>query len=281
MGVGFGNGVNLEYNNIVDELAEQGVTNSRAFSVALGPSSQNNGGLVIFGGIDTKKYAGKLFTFPNLPPQPGEKNHWRYWIQLDSIGFTKANGGGSTVYQNSRTPIVLDSGATYSYLPASIITKLAADFGGTMDSDGITQVPCSLLNQGGSVDFTFGQLVIRVPNKEFLRQVDSSTCIMGAMVAEDTLLLGDTFMRSAYGMLIPPAPGLSCGQLLTATQSSLTRPTRKSRWPRTPTAAPASRASRRARVPWATCRASAPAPPRAARRRTCGWPSPASPACSW
>ena len=68
-----------------------------------------------------------------------------------------------------------------------------------MDSEGNTEVPCSLLNQGGSVDFAFGALVIRVPYKEFIRQLDANVCVMGAMAADETPLLGDTFMRSAYG----------------------------------------------------------------------------------
>jgi len=36
LGLGFGNGFNLKYNNLIDELADQNVTNSKAFSVALG-----------------------------------------------------------------------------------------------------------------------------------------------------------------------------------------------------------------------------------------------------
>jgi hypothetical protein len=54
-GVGHGKDFNLQYNNLIDELAEQGVTNSKAFSVALGSQFANNGGTVIFGGVDTKK----------------------------------------------------------------------------------------------------------------------------------------------------------------------------------------------------------------------------------
>jgi len=197
-------------------MLDQGIINTKAFSVALGPSSQNNGGLVIFGGLDTKKYSGKLVTLPNLPPQAGENGLARYWVQLDSVGFTKSSGGSNT-YSNSKTPIVIDSGSSYSYLPSSVITKLASDFGGQMDSDGNTEVPCSVLNQAGSVDFTFGAITIKVPYKEFIRQLDANTCIMGAMAADDTPLLGDTFMRSAYVVFdqtnkqISMAPYVNCG----------------------------------------------------------------------
>lgn len=66
--MGHGNGYNLEYDNLIDVLYEQGVTNSRAFSVALG-SKDGSGGTVIFGGVDTKKFSGNLVQLENLPPQ--------------------------------------------------------------------------------------------------------------------------------------------------------------------------------------------------------------------
>ena len=44
LGLGWGNGFNLKYNNLVDELADQKVTNSRAFSMALGSVDESNAG---------------------------------------------------------------------------------------------------------------------------------------------------------------------------------------------------------------------------------------------
>jgi Eukaryotic aspartyl protease len=69
MGLGYGNGFNLAYNNVVDELFEQRVTNSRVFSLALGSADASNGGVLIFGGVDTKKYVGSLHRTDILDPQ--------------------------------------------------------------------------------------------------------------------------------------------------------------------------------------------------------------------
>lgn len=68
-GVGHGNGYNLQYNSLIDELCVQGFTRSKASSVALWNKDGSNGGSVISGGVDTKKFSGNLMQLQNLPPQ--------------------------------------------------------------------------------------------------------------------------------------------------------------------------------------------------------------------
>ncbi|KAH8904992.1 acid protease [Coniochaeta sp. PMI_546] len=199
-GVGHGKGYNLQYNNLIDEIYEQGITSSRAFSVALGSKDVSNGGSVIFGGVDTQKFSGKLFQFANLPPQTeqGQEGMWRYWIQLDSVGMTKP-GSSSNTYANSALPIVLDTGATMSYLPQSIINNLAKDFNAQLVDDGTLAVDCATAKQSGTVDFTFGKLTIKVPYHEFIWEAAPGQCFVGAApVSGTTPILGDTFLRSAY-----------------------------------------------------------------------------------
>ena len=60
LGLAYGNGKNLDYDNFVDVLARQGVTKGRAFSIALGSVDADNGGVIIFGGVDPKKFSGPL-----------------------------------------------------------------------------------------------------------------------------------------------------------------------------------------------------------------------------
>ncbi len=219
-GVGHGYGFNTEYKNLVDELASQGITNSRAFSVALASKDASNGGVVVFGGLDTRKFTGPLYKFENLPPQTesDQTGPWRYWIQMASVGISKP-GSGSKTYSNSGMPIVLDTGSTLSYLPQSIINQLAADFGSTVGQDGSISVPCSLQSQSGSVDFTFGTLTLKVPYHEFIWEITPNQCFVSVSPQGDTTaLLGDSFLRSAYVVLdqdnqaIYMAPYVNCGQ---------------------------------------------------------------------
>ncbi|CAK7212630.1 hypothetical protein SBRCBS47491_001532 [Sporothrix bragantina] len=209
-GVGFGNNYNLEYNNIIDEMALQGITNSRTLSLALGSATSDNGrepvsdnignGIVIFGGVDTKKFAGPLYKYTNLPPQSGDPGQpWRYWIQLDSVGFTSAGKTSSSAYKDSSLPIVLDSGSSLSYLPQGIMDSLAKSFGVKAQSDGSLIVDCDAGSKGGYVDFTFGSLVISIPLSDFIWEAQAGICAVGALPSSDTTaLLGDTFLRSAY-----------------------------------------------------------------------------------
>ncbi|KAB5517293.1 aspartic peptidase domain-containing protein [Coniochaeta sp. 2T2.1] len=200
MGLGWGNGFNLDYNNFIDDLADEGITNSRAFSVALGSVTANNGGVLIFGGVDTKKFTGPLVPNKILGPQGGE-NLYRYWIQMTSVALSKS-GSNTKQYPNANMPIVLDSGSSLSYLPSSIVTQMAQDFQGQFDSSsGLYQVPCAQAQQQGTVDFTFGEATIKVPFNEFIWQFSSQICILGAVPVSGggmTALLGDTFMRSAF-----------------------------------------------------------------------------------
>lgn len=220
LGLGWGKGLNLEYNNFIDVLAVEKVTNSRAFSVALGSVNANNGGVLIFGGVDTKKFSGPLISNKILGPQGGEQLN-RYWIQLTGIALSKS-GSSSSQYANANMPIVLDSGSSLSYLPSSIVKTMASDFSGTFDSDsGLYTVPCSQAQASGTVDFTFGQATIKVPFSEFIWQYNSQLCILGAVPVTGsgtTSLLGDTFMRSAFVTFdqttetISMAQYLNCGQ---------------------------------------------------------------------
>ena len=83
--MGVGPGIEFTgYPTIIDELAKQGITNSRAFSLDLRgvdspvgketnvassmmTSAKSKTGAIIFGGIDTGKYTGHLEKRPIIP----------------------------------------------------------------------------------------------------------------------------------------------------------------------------------------------------------------------
>lgn len=59
LGLGFGKGVNSKNSSIIDELVDQNIIESKAFSLAPGPYGSKEGSLIL-GGIDTKKFSGSL-----------------------------------------------------------------------------------------------------------------------------------------------------------------------------------------------------------------------------
>ncbi|CAP60290.1 uncharacterized protein PODANS_1_5960 [Podospora anserina S mat+] len=179
------------------------ITQSKAFSIALGGQYSETGGAIIFGGVDTKKFGGKLHKFDNMPPQieGSKEGPWRYWVQMKSVGITTPNKVVAT-YEYSTMPALLDTGSTWSYLPQHIFDSLQDDFNATLSEDGSLEVPCSIVDQPGTVDFTFGDLTIQVPYSEFISQLEPGYCALGVLPRKgsyDRAVLGDSFLRSAYG----------------------------------------------------------------------------------
>ena|SRR6187402_657433 len=100
-------------------------------------------------------------------------------------------------------PVFPDSGGTLSILPDYIVRPLVANYpGATSAGDGLYEVPCSTANQTGFVDFGFGEKIIRVPWKEFVWFAGPNACALGIMSSQRgdvSYVLGDTFLRAAFG----------------------------------------------------------------------------------
>lgn len=208
LGIGYGEGLTTTYPNFVDELALQNQTSVKAFSVGLGSKAEQEGAIV-FGGVDTSKFAGKLATLPIVPAADSPDGVPRYWISMNNMSLTPPNGVTKT-YANTSMDVFLDTGATLSLLPTELVTAIATDFGSpTADSDGYYQVDCSFNDMNGTVNFAFDGVTIRVPYSELIRESGSGsdmTCVLGIVSSSTFTLLGDTFMRAAYGMSYPSLP---------------------------------------------------------------------------
>ncbi|TID01731.1 Candidapepsin-3 [Colletotrichum higginsianum] len=201
LGIGYGEGVNTRYKNLVDELAAQGVTRTRAFSLGLGSKDEQEGA-IIFGGIDTSKFSGALARLPIVPAGQSPDGVARYWVTMNSLSLTPPSRR-TRVYPNSRMPVFLDSGATLTLLPEGLANMIAADFGSPgVDANGFYPVSCTLFGLNGTVDFDFDGMKIRVPYKEMIRELRTTppACYLGIVPSSDFTLLGDTFLRSAYAV---------------------------------------------------------------------------------
>lgn len=202
LGIGYGYGLTTTYPNFIDELALQNQTSVKAFSVGLGSKAEQEGAIV-FGGVDTSKFAGKLATLPIVPAASSPDGVPRYWISMNNVSLTPPNGVTKT-YANTSMDVFLDTGATLSLLPTALVTSIATDFGSpTVNSEGYYQVDCGFNDMNGTVNFAFNGVTIKVPYNEFIRETGSGsakTCVLGITASSTFTLLGDTFMRAAYGM---------------------------------------------------------------------------------
>lgn len=208
LGIGHGQNVNIPYKNFIDQLADQRVTNTKAFSLALGGKDEQKG-VIIFGGVDTGKFTGTLRTLPIVSAEKSPDGVARYWVNMSALRHSPPDGK-TKPYSSSSMSVFLDSGATLSLLPTQLANAIAADFNASVvDAYGIYQVDCALNNLPGTLDFDFDGVTIRVPYHELVRELYSvfgPVCFLGISPSEDFVLLGDTMLRSTYGKSLARYP---------------------------------------------------------------------------
>lgn len=113
---------------VINTLAKQGFTNSRAYSLDL-RSIESQRGSVIFGGIDTGKFSGQLEKRPIIPAELSPDGATRFWIYLDGVTVSTENGNEVTAFDKADgQPVLLDSGSAISSLPGPIVNELLKGF---------------------------------------------------------------------------------------------------------------------------------------------------------
>lgn len=122
--------------------------------------------------------------------------------------------GPKNLASNVALPVILDSGTTDTYLPDALATTILNGVGATQSRSAGNVVPCDLATRNASFDFGFGGNggpVVTVDVGNFITPIlfrDGSqatfedgtpACTFGLHAAGDNpMLLGDTFLRSAY-----------------------------------------------------------------------------------
>ena len=202
------------YPSIIDQMVDQSRINSHAYSLWLNDLESNTGS-ILFGGVDTDKYIGSLVTLPVLrDAQSGSFTSFSVAWTGFSIG-TPNGEETNFVAQNFAYPAILDSGTSIALFPDDLANKLYVQFGAQYSNQLQAYVaPCYLRESNATLDFEFGGAdgpIIRVPVAEFLLDLTSPgqpplqfdngdvACLLGFQGAQgDPILLGDTFLRSAY-----------------------------------------------------------------------------------
>lgn len=191
------------YDNLPLKLAADGHIKSPAYSVYLNDFEASRGS-ILFGGIDQSRFQGDLAT---LPVQSEAGLYQRFLVTL-----TKVEVGDDTVEDDLALAVLLDSGTSITYLPddmaADIFERVGAEYS---ESQGLAFIPCSARSASEPLRFTFSDPVIEVSMSELVLDVagvtrgqsllneEEEVCMFGIGLAEEgPIVLGDTFMRSAY-----------------------------------------------------------------------------------
>ncbi|KAI0401509.1 aspartic peptidase domain-containing protein [Xylaria palmicola] len=209
MGVSYGVRWNTAYPTILDLLVKYGYIEVPIFSLAIGTQVQGSSGpqgSIIFGGVNRWKYRGYLEPieiWPNPSDQKAQFQQVGYWVNLTSFGFTAPGQAQTTLTSDdfART-MLIDTGSTFTYLDADLVSALAKQFNAWIDERGVYYVNCELRSKNGYVNFGFnrGNMVIQVSYADFIVDFDTY-CALGVQPADvgvATWVLGNSFIRAAY-----------------------------------------------------------------------------------
>ncbi|KAK6358958.1 hypothetical protein TWF696_000130 [Orbilia brochopaga] len=220
LGIGYGaNSVSeTTYPGLVDQLVSHKYINSRAYSLYLNDQEANTGS-ILFGGIDTEKFKGKLIGLP-IQLEGDNTSPTDFIVALTSVSLDIKGKPGQLVL-NKSLPAVLDCGSSLTYLPNATVSSIVKNFGGTWNTQLKSYVvPCSLTNNHDDfVSYGFGGPggpEVRVPIEELTNYVldvngdvwtnddGNPECTFGIQPHPpdfgDSYIFGDTFLRSAYAV---------------------------------------------------------------------------------
>ncbi|KAI1325178.1 aspartic peptidase domain-containing protein [Xylariaceae sp. FL0255] len=186
------------YPSLIDQLASAGATNSKAFSLVLSNSSVPNSGVVIFGGIDSKKFGGVLAPNDNLNP-----DNLQYAINVTVVGSVGPDGTVSNITGSNNT-VQLELEYPLTYLSPTTIAGLIKDFNATLD-DALNRytVSCSYIQKSNSfVSFSFAENTMQVPFSALSQDMQADdTCLWGLQPSTfpyDYSIIGINVLRYAY-----------------------------------------------------------------------------------
>ncbi|KAH7417932.1 aspartic peptidase domain-containing protein [Cadophora sp. MPI-SDFR-AT-0126] len=210
MGIGYSGQVATSqlYPNFMDQMVSNGLTNTRLYSLWLN-SIDSHTGSILFGGIDTEKYYGTLYSMPIHKDRKG--NYTAFTVGLTSLSITPEDGTSIPITKPSfSTPIVLESSTTIIYLPSDVVRTIYNMFDVTFRNS-TAFVDCKYSNSsymtfafesGSVVNVAYSELInkIYVPSPEPTNLPFSDVCVMGILEGDGpgTYYLGDFFLRSAY-----------------------------------------------------------------------------------
>lgn len=215
------------YSLVLNSMVDQGLISSRAFALDL-RHAESETGAIIYGGLDLKRFTGKLASFPLKRGVGGEA---RLAVSLSTVGVSSSKKTSYPVTSGSSVAI-LDSGTTLSRLHPRLAEPLLSDLGASVDPDGFFLAPCTSRQSSTTVDFGFGEpgsdpgVTLHIRASDFILDMEHPSneklCYVGLTVTDHQQILGDSVLRGGYFVFdwdneeVHIAPAANCGSELVA-----------------------------------------------------------------
>ncbi|KAL8770852.1 MAG: hypothetical protein Q9209_003503 [Squamulea sp. 1 TL-2023] len=200
------------YIGVLELMKEQDLISQRAYSLWLDRySGLPWTGSIVFGGVDPTRYEPPLVTLPRVPFSKWISDHAAYPnVQYTSLVLNTVNG--SELQDESVRSAIIDSATNGMSLPNDLANIIVHGFGGVYDPlFAWPMAPCDLRKADAEFVFRFGgwehgvDIKIRVGDlmlphlNGFRFKNGDNACVLEVKGhGKDFLLLGSTFLRSAY-----------------------------------------------------------------------------------
>ncbi|KAM6437940.1 cathepsin E-like isoform 1-T1 [Liasis olivaceus] len=180
---------------VFDNIMKHHLVEEPVFSFFLNRDGIEDGGELIFGGVDHSLYNGPIHWVPVT-----QKMYWQ--IHIDNVKIQ-----GQIIACKNGCEAIVDSGTSLITGPFHDIKKLQAKIGAVPNSSGEFLVDCRRLSSLPSISFTIGQKEFRLTAQQYIIKENSreeALCLSGFqpldLISNEApmWILGDIFMSAFY-----------------------------------------------------------------------------------
>jgi hypothetical protein len=189
MGIGYPSleDTSVQYPNFMDQMVGNKLTNTKIYSLWLNDQGSSTGS-ILFGGIDTEKYFGTLYSMPVHQDSLG--NYSQFNVGLTSVTVTPGVGFSIPITNASFSATVEFVSSTYGiFLPDDAVDIIYSQFNATVNN-GTAYVDCK---SGNSSYMSFGfetGAVINVAYSEFINKIGVPNPLPTGLPFSDVCIIG-------------------------------------------------------------------------------------------
>lgn len=197
---GYDGAPGVYYDNFPQALKRNNIISQVMYSLYFAEGDSSSG-QVLFGAVDEKKVDGFLYTLPMVNIHPEIDEPAEFHVTLQGLGIKSASKCQQDTISTSRVPALLDSGTSYVVAPYDIVEAMAGKINAVYSNEeGLFILDCPAANDDTEVYFDFGEVKLKVPLSNFILSPEEGRgyCGFAVLPSEDTWVLGDVFLRSAY-----------------------------------------------------------------------------------
>lgn len=177
-------------------MLQEGALNSPVFSFYLSSQqSSQNGGEVIFGGVDSNLYTGQIYWSPVT-----QELYWQIGIEEFLIG------GQASGWCSQGCQAIVDTGTSLLTVPQQYMSVLLQATGAQEDQYGQFSVDCSSIQNLPTLTFIINGVQFPLPPYFYILN-NNGYCIVGveptylpSQNGQPLWILGDVFLRAYYSI---------------------------------------------------------------------------------